>query len=483
MHNHAVGCGGHAHAGFVAEAAVAIQTLPAGAVEGLRGVTEVGCGVHPGARFSVRHGHGHGGAVTAHLHAITSGQFGGVDRLGCVTGGVLTDGEGGVDAALAVGAAVGSGSVALTQATGQQAQGVLTGGVLGGVFVILEGCVVAGGQVNPGVDMAVLIGGDDSPDGAVVVDRGGVVTGYLAVVNLQTDNGCLLVFGVAPAVTGQVQLATLNRLGVLDGQARGEGVIGGGAGFRVFAGRGGRLCGRCRGGFCSCTGLSGRCGGGFCSCARVSGRLGSRRRLCSCTGLCGRCRARCRVAQRNILRHRCTTVVGVTVRIHTAQGARKHLNTVAGTLHGPALVLQMLSGQTGVFGGRQGHLNLKSAVLLGDCHEVRGRVAALLGDRVNRLVRFIRQGVEELHCEHCAATGCGAGKAGAAQHELTFAPLLGGDGHGSLISLLGGGGSIRECDGGAGQRCSGGDERAGESHDGTVAGCGAHGSSFGHCGP
>ena len=81
---------------------------------------------------------------------------------GASPGGVLTDGEGGVDAALAVGAAVGSGSVALTQATGQQAQGVLTGGVLGGVFVILEGCVVAGGQVNPGVDMAVLIGGDDS---------------------------------------------------------------------------------------------------------------------------------------------------------------------------------------------------------------------------------------------------------------------------------------------------------------------------------
>ena len=358
---------------------------------------------------------------------------------------------------------------------------MLTGGVLGGVFVILEGCVVAGGQVNPGVDMAVLIGGDDSPDGVVVVDRGGVVTGYLAVVNLQTDNGCLLVFGVAPAVTGQVQLATLNRLGVLDGQARGEGVIGGGAGFRVFAGRGGRLCGRCRGGFCS------RCGGGFCGSRGIRGRLSRRRRLSArldrCSRLCGRCRARSRVAQRNILRHRHTTVVGVTVRIRTAQGARKHLNTVAGTLHGPALVLQMLSGQTGVFGGRQGHLNLKSAVLLGGCHEVRGRVAALLGDRVNRLVRFIRQGVEELHCEHCAATGCGAGKAGAAQHELTFAPLLGGDGHGSLSFLLGGGGGIRECDGGAGQCCSGGDERAGESHDGTVADCGAHGSSFGHCGP
>ena len=444
MHDHAVGCGGHAHTGFVAEATVAIQTLPAGAVEGLRGVAEVGRGVHPGARFSVRHGHGHSGAVTAHLHAITSGQFGGVDRLGCITGGVLTDGEGRVDAALAVGAAVGSGSVALTQATGQQAQGVLTGGVLCRVFVILESCVIAGGQVNPGVDVAVFVGGDDSPDGAVVVDRGGVVTGYLAVVNLQTDNGCLLVFGVAPAVTGQVQLATLNRLGVLDGQARGEGAVSGGAGFRVFAGRGGRLCGRCRGGFC------GRCGGGFCSCARVSGsrglrsrlgshrrlsgRLGSCRRLCSCAGLsgrlsrrrrlsarldrcsrlCGRCRARSRVAQRNILRHRYTTVVGVTVRIRTTQGTGKHLNTVAGTLHGPALVLQLLSGQTGVFGGRQGHLNLEGAVLLGGCHEVRGRVAALLGDRVNRLVRFIRQGVEELHCEHCAATGCGAGKAGAA---------------------------------------------------------------------
>ena len=444
MHDHAVGCGGHAHTGFVAEATVAIQTLPAGAVEGLRGVAEVGRGVHPGARFSVRHGHGHSGAVTAHLHAITSGQFGGVDRLGCINGGVLTDGEGRVDAALAVGAAVGSGSVALTQATGQQAQGVLTGGVLCRVFVILESCVIAGGQVNPGVDVAVFVGGDDSPDGAVVVDRGGVVTGYLAVVNLQTDNGCLLVFGVAPAVTGQVQLATLNRLGVLDGQARGEGAVSGGAGFRVFAGRGGRLCGRCRGGFC------GRCGGGFCSCARVSGsrglrsrlgshrrlsgRLGSCRRLCSCAGLsgrlsrrrrlsarldrcsrlCGRCRARSRVAQRNILRHRYTTVVGVTVRIRTTQGTGKHLNTVAGTLHGPALVLQLLSGQTGVFGGRQGHLNLEGAVLLGGCHEVRGRVAALLGDRVNRLVRFIRQGVEELHCEHCAATGCGAGKAGAA---------------------------------------------------------------------
>ena len=364
---------------------------------------------------------------------------------------------------------------------------MLTGGVLCRVFVILESCVIAGGQVNPGVDVAVFVGGDDSPDGAVVVDRGGVVTGYLAVVNLQADNGCLLVFGVAPAVTGQVQFATLNRLGVLDGQARGEGVIGGGAGFRVFAGRGGRLCGRCGGGFC------GRCGGGFCSCARVSGsrgvhgRLGSHRRLCSCTGLsgglCGRCRARSRVAQRNILRHRYTTVVGVTVRIRTTQGTGKHLNTVAGTLHGPALVLQLLSGQTGVFGGRQGHLNLKSAVLLGDCHEVRGRVAALLGNRVNRLVRFIRQGVEELHGEHCAATGCGAGKAGAAQHKLAVAPLLGGDGHGSLISLLGGGGSIRECESGAGQRCSGGDERAGESHDGTIAGCGAHGSSFGHGGP
>ena len=156
---------------------------------------------------------------------------------------------------------------------------------------------------------------------------------------------------------------------------------------------------------------------------------------------------------------------------------------MAGTLHGPALVLQLLSGQTGVFGGRQGHLNLEGAVLVGGCHEVCGRVAALLGDRINRLVRFIRQGVEELHGEHCAATGCGAGKAGAAQHELTFAPLLGGDGHGSLSFLLGGGGGIRECESGAGQRCSGGDERAGESHDGTVAGCGAHGSSFGHCGP
>ena len=436
MHDHAVGCGGHAHTGFVAEATVAIQTLPAGAVEGLRGVAEVGRGVHPGARFSVRHGHGHSGAVTAHLHAITSGQLGGVDRLGRVTGGVLTDGEGGVDAALAVGAAVGSGSVALTQATGQQAQGVLTGGVLGGVFVILEGCVVAGGQVNPGVDMAVLIGGDDSPDGAVVVDRGGVVTGYLAVVNLQTDNGCLLVFRVAPAVTGQVQLAALNRLGVLDAQARGEGAVSGGAGFRVFAGCRGGVCSRCRGGVCSrCRGgVCSRCGGGVCSSRGISGRLGSRRRLCSCTGLsgrlsrrrrlsgrlgscsrlCGRCRARSRVAQRNILRHRYTTVVGVAVRIRTTQGTGKHLNTVAGTLHGPALVLQLLSGQTGVFGGRQGHLNLEGAVLLGGCHEVRGRVAALLGDRVNRLVRFIRQGVEELHCEHCAATGCGAGKAGAA---------------------------------------------------------------------
>ena len=430
MHDHAVGCGGHAHTGFVAEATVAIQALPAGAVEGLRGVAEVGRGVHPGARFSVRHGHGHSGAVTAHLHAITSGQLGGVDRLGRVTGGVLTDGEGGVDAALAVGAAVGSGSVALTQATGQQAQGVLTGGVLGGVFVILEGCVVAGGQVNPGVDMAVLIGGDDSPDGAVVVDRGGVVTGYLAVVNLQTDNGCLLVFRVAPAVTGQVQLAALNRLGVLDAQARGEGAVSGGAGFRVFAGCRGGVCSRCRGGVCS------RCRGGFCGSRGIRGRLGSRRRLSgsrglrsrlgsrrrlySCAGLSGsrgirgRCRARSRVAQRNILRHRCTTVVGVAVRIRTAQGTGKHLNTVAGTLHGPALVLQLFSGQTGVFGGRQGHLNLEGAVLLGGSHEVCGRVATLLGDRVNRLVRFIRQGVEELHCEHCAATGCGAGKAGAA---------------------------------------------------------------------
>ena len=479
MHDHTVGGGGHAHTGFVAEAAVAIQALPAGAVEGLRGVAEVGSGVHPGTRFSVRHGHGHGGAVTAHLHAITSGQFGGVDRLGRVTGGVLADGEGGVDATLAIGTAVGSGSVALTQATGQQAQGVLTGGVLCGVFLILEGCVIAGGQVNPGVDMAVLIGGDDSPDGAVVVDRGGVVTGYLAVVNLQTDNGCLLVFGVAPAVTGQVQLATLNRLGVLDGQARGEGVIGGCAGFRVFAGRGGRLCGRCRGGFCgrlgSCRRLSGSGG--------IRGRLGSRRRLSGSRGIRGRCRARSRVAQRNILRHRYTTVVGVTVRIRTTQGTGEHLNTVAGTLHGPALVLQLLSGQTGVFGGRQGHLNLEGAVLVGGCHEVCGRVAALLGDRVNRLVRFIRQGIKELHGEHCAATGCGARKAGAAQHELTFAPLLGRDRHGSLISLLGGGGSICECESGAGQRCSGGDERASESHDGTVAGCGAHGSSFGHCGP
>ena len=156
---------------------------------------------------------------------------------------------------------------------------------------------------------------------------------------------------------------------------------------------------------------------------------------------------------------------------------------MAGTLHGPALVLQLLSGQTGVFGGRQGHLNLESAVLLGSCHEVRGRVAALLGNRVNRLVRFIRQGIEELHGEHCAATGCGARKAGAAQHELTFAPLLGRDGHGSLSFLLGGGGGIRECESGAGQHCTGGDERASKSHDGTVAGCGACGSSFGHCGP
>ena len=289
---------------------------------------------------------------------------------------------------------------------------MLTGGVLCGVFVILEGCVVAGGQVNPGIDMAVLIGGDDSPDGAVVVDCGGVVAGHLAVVNLQTDNGRLLVFGVAPAVTGQVQLAALNSLRVLDGQARGEGAISGGAGFRVCAGFGGRLRGRRGGGFCSCAGVSSS--RGVCTCAG----LGSCRRLSGgagvSSGLSGRCRARSRVAQRNVLCHRCATVVGVTVSIHTAQRAGKHLDTVAGTLHGPALALEMLSGQTSVLGGRQSNLNLEGAVLLGDCHEVCGRVAALLGDRVNRLVSLVRQGVEELHGEHCAAAGCGAGEAGSA---------------------------------------------------------------------
>ena len=171
-----------------------------------------------------------------------------MNRLGCVNGGVLTNGEGGVDAAPAVGTAVGSGSVALTQATGQQSQSVLTGGVLGGIFIIFEGCVCAGGQVNPGVDMAVFIGGDDSPDGVVIVDRGGVVTGYLAVVNLQANNGCLLILRVAPAVTGQVQFAALNRLGVLDvkepsaGAQVFESSLGAGVGSAVALGSAVLLC-------------------------------------------------------------------------------------------------------------------------------------------------------------------------------------------------------------------------------------------------
>ena len=87
---------------------------------------------------------------------------------------------------------------------------------------------------------------------------------------------------------------------------------------------------------------------------------------------------------------------------------------MAGTLHGPALVLQLLSGQTGIFGGRQGYLNLESAVLFGGCHEVCGRVAALIGERVTCLVSLIRQGVEELHREHSAAAGSGASEAGSA---------------------------------------------------------------------
>ena len=87
---------------------------------------------------------------------------------------------------------------------------------------------------------------------------------------------------------------------------------------------------------------------------------------------------------------------------------------MAGTLHGPALVLQLLSGQTGIFGGRQGYLNLESAVLFSSSHEVCGRVAALIGERVNRLVSLIRQGVEELHGKHCAAAGSGASEAGSA---------------------------------------------------------------------
>ena len=243
--------------------------------------------------------------------------------------------------------------------------------------------------------------------------------------------------------------------------------------------------------FCSFARLSGgrhsRLGGRLCSSGRLSGSARFRGRVCSrrrpSGGLYSRCGARSRVAQRNILRHRYPTVVGVAVRIHTAQRPRKHLDTMAGTLHDPPLILQMLSGQTGVFGGRQGHFNFEGAVLFGGCHEVCGRVAALLGQGVNVLVRIIGDGIQEFDRKYGATTGSGAGKAGAAQHELAFAPLLGGDGHGSLISLLGGGGGVRECESGAGQRCSRGDERAGESHDGTVAGCCACGSSFGHCGP
>ena len=357
--------------------------------------------------------------------------------------------------------------------------------------------VFGGGQGNLNLKSAVFIGDCHEVRGRVAALLGQGVNGLVFIIGegiqeLDREYGAATGGVAHEAFTAHHNLAFAPLFGG-DGDMRLHGVRGLGFSRLGVSGR----C-RCGGGF-SGLGVSGRCrcGGGFCGSRGIRGRLGSCRRLCSCAGLsgrlsrcrrlsrglCGRCGALSRTAQRNILRHRYTTVVSVTVRIRTTQGTGKHLNTVAGTLHGPALVLQVLSGQTGVFGGRQRHLKLEGAVLFGGFHEVRGRVAALLGNRVNRLVRFIRQGVEELHGEHCAATGCGAGKAGAAQHELTFAPLLGGDGHGSLSFLLGGGGSIRECESGAGQRCSRGDECAGKSHDGTVAGCGACGSSFGHGGP
>ena len=515
MHNHTVGGGGHAHAGFVAEATVTVQTLPAGAVQGLRGVAQVGRGVHPSARFSIRHGHGHGGTVTAHLHAITRGQFGGVDRLGCVNGGVLRSlvAELNLLSNRHTTVVVFTLLICSAQGTGEDLHVVL--GIFGSpaclsqIFSAQAG-VFGGGQGNLNLEGAVFIGDCHEVCGRVAALLGQGVNGLVRIIGdgiqeFDRKYGAATGSITYEAFTAHHNLAFAPLFGG-DGDIRLHRVRGLGV-SRLRVNRLRRICSCARlgGGSSSCAGLHSRLGGRLCSgtglsgrrrlcsCARFRGRRGSHGRLCGCAGLsgrlsscrrlCGRCGARLRIAQRNILRHRCTTVVGVAVRIHTAQGTGKHLNTVTGTLHGPTLGLQMFSGQTGVFGGRQGHYNLEGAVLVRGCHEVRGRVAALLGERVNRLVSLIRQGVEELHREHGAATGSGAGKAGSAQHELAFAPLLGGDGHGSLISLLGGGGSIRECDGSAGQRCSGGDERAGESHDGTVAGCGAHGSSFGHCGP
>ena len=143
------------------------------------------------------------------------------------------------------------------------------------------------------------------------------------------------------------------------------------------------------------------------------------------------------VAELNQLSNRHTAVVVITLLVFSAQGTREDLHVVLGIFGSPACLRQIFSTQTGVFGGRQGNLNLKGAVFIRDCHEVRGRVAALLGQGVNGLVCIIGAGIQELDRKYGAATGGITHEAFTAHHNLAFAPLFGGDGHIRLHGVRG----------------------------------------------
>ena len=134
------------------------------------------------------------------------------------------------------------------------------------------------------------------------------------------------------------------------------------------------------------------------------------------------------VAELNLLSNRHTTVVVFILLICSTQGTREDLHVVLGIFGSPACLSQNFRAQTGVFGGGQGNLNLKGAVFIGDCDEVRGRVAALLGQGVNGLVCIIGEGIQELDRKYGAAVGGVTHEAFTAHHNLAFAPFFGGDG-------------------------------------------------------
>ena len=111
----------------------------------------------------------------AHAVAVAFTQLAGRYRCRVGPGLVVANHELGIHTTIAFGATVGAVTVSLTEAAGEQAQGVLTTGDILERFPTQTG-IFGGGQVNIGVDITGLrIGFYDRPDGEVRVHLSGII--------------------------------------------------------------------------------------------------------------------------------------------------------------------------------------------------------------------------------------------------------------------------------------------------------------------